>query len=111
MSTTQKIAHNTIIQIVGKVISTALGLLALGMMTRYLGTEHFGWYITTISFLGFAGVLIDFGMVPVTAQMMSEPKHNKVELFKNLIGFLMLPGPIRRSFIVTKRRSLSPGTI
>ncbi len=92
MSTTQKIAHNTIIQIVGKVISTALGLLALGMMTRYLGTEQFGWYITTISFLGFAGVLIDFGMVPVTAQMMSEPKHNKVELFKNLIGFRFFTG-------------------
>ena len=27
-----------------------LGVLALGMMTRYLGTEKFGWYVTTISF-------------------------------------------------------------
>jgi len=87
MSTTRKIAHNTIIQIVGKVFSTALGLLALGMMTRYLGTEQFGWYITTISFLGFIGILIDFGLIPVTAQMMSEPKHDKKELFRNLISF------------------------
>jgi len=87
MSTTRKIAHNTIIQIVGKIFSTALGLLALGMMTRYLGTEQFGWYITTISFLGFIGILIDFGLIPVTAQMMSEPTHNKKELFKNLISF------------------------
>ncbi len=87
MTTIRKIAHNTIIQIVGKIFSTALGLLALGMMTRYLGTEQFGWYITTISFLGFIGILIDFGLVPVTAQMMSEPKHDKKELFKNLISF------------------------
>ncbi|MBT4120536.1 MAG: flippase [Candidatus Magasanikbacteria bacterium] len=87
MTTTRKIAHNTIIQIVGKVFSTALGLLALGMMTRYLGTEQFGWYITTISFLGFIGILIDFGLIPVTAQMMSEPQHDKKALFKNLISF------------------------
>ena len=87
MSTTRKIAHNTIVQIVGKIISTALGLTALGMMTRYLGTEQFGWYITTISFLGFIGILIDFGLIPVTAQMMSEPAHDKKELFKNLISF------------------------
>ena len=87
MSTTRKIAHNTIIQIVGKIISTILGLLALGMLTRYLGTEQFGWYITTISFLGFIGILIDFGLIPVTAQMMSEPDHDKKQLFKNLISF------------------------
>lgn len=87
MSVTRKVAHNTIIQIVGKIFSTALGLLALGMMTRYLGTEQFGWYITVISFLGFAGVLIDFGLVPVTAQMMSEPEHDKKKLFKNLLSF------------------------
>lgn len=87
MSTTTKIAHNTLIQIGGKVISTGLGLLAIGMMTRYLGQEQFGWYITVISFLGFAGILVDFGLIPVTAQMMSEPRFNKVALFKNLMGF------------------------
>lgn len=84
---TRAIAHNTIIQIIGKIISVALGLLALGMMTRYLGQEHFGWYITVISFLTFAGILIDFGLVPVSAQMLSEPEHDKTKLFRNLIGF------------------------
>ncbi|MBI4426903.1 MAG: flippase [Candidatus Magasanikbacteria bacterium] len=84
---TRAIAHNTIIQIVGKIISVALGLLALGMMTRYLGQEQFGWYITTISFLTFAGILTDFGLIPVSAQMLSEPEHDKTKLFRNLIGF------------------------
>ncbi|MFA4830977.1 MAG: flippase [Patescibacteria group bacterium] len=87
MSLTKKIARNTIIQIIGKITSTILGLLALGMMTRYLGQEQFGWYITVISFLGFVGILIDFGLVPVTAQMMSEPAFDKKQLFKNLLGF------------------------
>ncbi|MBU1895837.1 oligosaccharide flippase family protein, partial [Patescibacteria group bacterium] len=81
MSVTKKIAHNTMVQIVGKIFSTVLGLVALGMMTRYLGAEQFGWYITTIAFLQFVGILIDFGLIPVTAQMMSEPKFDKIKLF------------------------------
>jgi len=87
MSLTQKIAHNTIIQITGKIVSTFLGLIAIGMLTRYLGTEQFGWYITTMTFLQFVGILIDFGLIPVTASMMSEPNFDKQKLFKNLLGF------------------------
>jgi predicted lipoprotein len=33
---------NTIIQMIGKVITTGLGLVAIAMMTRYLGAEKFG---------------------------------------------------------------------
>ena len=83
MSTTQKIASNTAVQVAGKIIATFLGLLGVGMLTRYLGAEQFGWYITTISFLQFIGICIDFGMVPVTAQMLSEPAFDKKKLFQN----------------------------
>lgn len=87
MSTTRAIAHNTIVQLIGKIVSTGLGLAALGMLTRYLGQEKFGWYITAITFLQFAGILIDFGLIPVTAQMLGEGKFEENKLFKNLLGF------------------------
>ncbi len=87
MSVTRKIAHNTLYQIAGKIISTFLGLIALAMLTRYLGQVKFGWYITTIAFLQFVAILIDFGLVPVTAQMMSEPRFDKRRLLRNLLGF------------------------
>lgn len=87
MNTTRKIAHNTIAQMVGKSISVALGLIAIGMMTRYLGQVRFGWYTTVISFLQFIAILVDFGLIPVTAQMMSEPAFDKQRLLKNLLGF------------------------
>ncbi|PIR04520.1 MAG: hypothetical protein COV59_00120 [Candidatus Magasanikbacteria bacterium CG11_big_fil_rev_8_21_14_0_20_39_34] len=87
MSTTRKIAHNTLIQIIGKAISTVLGLIVLAMMTRYLGQEKFGWYITTIAFLQFVAILIDFGLVPVTAQMMSSTVFEKKKLFQNLLAY------------------------
>ena len=87
MSHTRAIAHNTITQIVSKVFSTLLGLLAVAMMTRYLGTEKFGWYITTVTFLQFVGIISDFGLTIVTSQMMSEPNYEKTKLFKNLISY------------------------
>ncbi|PIT86522.1 MAG: hypothetical protein COU33_02625, partial [Candidatus Magasanikbacteria bacterium CG10_big_fil_rev_8_21_14_0_10_43_6] len=87
MSTTKKIAHNTLVQMLGKAVATFLGLVGVGLLTRYLGQEQFGWYITTISFLQFIGILVDFGMIPVTAQMMSEPKFHPSTLFRNLLTF------------------------
>lgn len=84
---TRAIAHNTIAQVIGKIISTVLGLFAIGMMTRYLGQEKFGWYVTATTYLQFTGILIDFGLTIVTAQMLSEPEYDKEELFKNLLGF------------------------
>jgi O-antigen/teichoic acid export membrane protein len=106
MSTTRSIAHNTIVQMIGKIISTIFGLLAVGMMTRYLGTEQFGWYVTAITFLQFIGIVIDFGLIPVTAQMLSElPAHlqqassteheaYKEKLLKNLLGFRLVTAVI-----------------
>lgn len=94
MSVTRQIAHNTIVQIIGKLISTLLGLVAIGMMTRYLGQEQFGWYVTAIAFLQFVGILTDFGLTPVTAQMMSEQKFDQAQLFKNLLGFRVVSSAI-----------------
>lgn len=87
MSTTKKIAHNTAWQIANKGITTILGVVAIGMMTRYLGQEQFGWYVTAISFLQFVSIIIDFGLIPVTAQMLAEPDVDNDRLLKNLLGF------------------------
>lgn len=87
MSVARKIAQNTVIQLIGKVVSTVLGLVAIGLLTRYLGVEQFGWYTTAITFLQFGGILIDFGLIPVTAQMLGAGKYNTTELFKNLLAY------------------------
>lgn len=90
MATTRALAHNTIVQFGGKIISTALGFVAFGMMTHYLGTEKFGWYTTAISFLQFVGILTDFGMTPVTAQMLSEPLVDRTKTLRNLLTFRLV---------------------
>jgi len=84
MSLTKAIAKNTIIQIGGKTISTLLGLVAVAIMTRSLGVEKFGWYITATGFLQFIGILSDFGFTVTTANMLSEPHFEKQKLLNNL---------------------------
>ncbi|TSC84379.1 MAG: Membrane protein [Parcubacteria group bacterium Gr01-1014_13] len=84
MSLTQAIAKNTTIQIVGKAVSTLLGLVAVGIMTRTLGVEQFGWYVTATGFLQFVGIFSDFGFTAITAKMLSEPEFDKPKLLNNL---------------------------
>lgn len=90
MSLTRAIAKNTTIQIVGKVISTMLGLVAVGIMTRTLGVEKFGWYVTATGFLQFVGIFSDFGFTIITAKMLSEPEFEKSSLLNNLFTWRFL---------------------
>lgn len=87
MSQIKAIAKNTVIQFGGKLCSTILGLIAIMMLTDYLGVEQFGWYTTTISFLQFIGIMIDFGMTPVTSQMLGEGRIPEKKLIANIITF------------------------
>jgi len=84
MTIKRQIAHNTIIQLVGKSISTVLGLLTIFLVIRSLGAEKFGWYTTAIGFLQFVGIFSDFGFTITTANMLAEPKFDKEKLLNNL---------------------------
>ena len=90
MSTTKIIAKNTSIQIVGKALSTVLGLLAVGIMTRTLGVEKFGWYVTATGFLQFVGIISDFGFTAITAKMLAEPNFDKTKLLNTLFTWRFL---------------------
>lgn len=94
MSLTKAIAKNTIIQMVGKVISTLLGLVAVAIMTRFLGVEKFGWYVTAAGFLQFIGIFSDFGFIVTTANMLSEPRFEKDKLLKNLFTWRFITAVI-----------------
>ncbi|HLD28095.1 MAG TPA: flippase, partial [Patescibacteria group bacterium] len=80
-----KIAKNTIYQVMGKALGTIIGLMAIGMMTRYLGQAGFGYYTTIIAFMQFTGVLIDFGLQMVSGQMISQPDADENKIFNNIL--------------------------
>lgn len=90
MTLPSKIAYNTIIQLVGKVVSTILGLIALAMMARYLGQAGFGSYTTIITFVSFFAIIGDLGLTLVTAQMISRPGINENKILNNLFGLRLV---------------------
>ncbi|MFA6588363.1 MAG: flippase [Patescibacteria group bacterium] len=72
MSLTRKLALNSAVQIIGKVLSTILGLIVIGLITRALGPAKFGHYTTALAFLQIFGVLVDMGLYIVLIKKISE---------------------------------------
>lgn len=82
--------RNTSIQLVGRIFSTLFGVIALALITRYLGQERYGWYTTASTFLQFFGVLADFGLTLITAQMISEPGVDEEKIVSNIFTFRLI---------------------
>lgn len=85
MSLTRKIAHNTIVQIIGRGGAGVLAVVAISFITRYLGREGFGYYTTVIAFLQFIAILIDFGLTTIVVQMVSERDDGVDKIMSNLM--------------------------
>src|SRR3989338_2339444 len=83
MSLVSQIVKNTFYQVFGKVIGAAIGLVVVGLMTRYLGQEGFGNYTTVVAFLQFFGVLADFGLQMTVTKMISRPGADEKKIIAN----------------------------
>ncbi len=86
MSLTQKVFYNTVIQIVGKVIATAISVLTVMVLTRYLGASGYGDYATILTYLGFAGIVVDMGFYTITVREISKPNANISQIVGNVLG-------------------------
>lgn len=86
MQLSTKVAYNTIIQVVSKFIATALGLVAVAIMARYLGQAGFGEYTIIITYLSFFGIIADLGLTLVTVQMISRPGADENKILNNLFS-------------------------
>jgi O-antigen/teichoic acid export membrane protein len=72
MSLTRTVATNTAVQAAGKILSTAIGVVIVGIMTRALGTAGFGVYSTANAFLQVFAILLDLGLNVMIVQMLGE---------------------------------------
>jgi O-antigen/teichoic acid export membrane protein len=90
MHLASKVAYNTIIQIISKIIAAVLGLIAVGLITRYLGQHGFGEYTTIFTFLSFFGIMADLGLTLVTVQMISKPGVDVNKIISNLFSLRLI---------------------
>lgn len=89
-SLTRALAANTAVQVVGKVISTLLGVVAVGVLTRLLGTEGFGKYSTANAFLQVFAILMDLGLNVLLVQMLGERSGDEREERRIVSAFFTL---------------------
>lgn len=90
MSLAKQIAKNTIYQVIGKGLGTVLGLVTVGLMTRYLGTVGFGYYTTIVAFAQFFAVLSDFGLQMVASQLLAHPQSDQQRIFGNIFAWRLV---------------------
>ncbi len=88
----QKIAHNTIIQIVGKAANILIGVLAIAFLTRYLSPDGYGKYTTVLSFLQIFGIILDFGLYLVLLQEISKKNADRNYIFSNVLTLRIISG-------------------
>lgn len=90
MQLSTKVAYNAIIQTVSKIIATILGLVAIAMITRYLGQTGFGQYTTVITFISFFATIADLGLTLITVQMISKPGSEVEKTIGNLMALRLV---------------------
>jgi len=100
MTETQKIAYNTLAQIIGKALTIFFALIGFGLMTRYLGQEGFGYFTTIYAFLAIFGILVDLGLQMTTTKLISDPKENESLILSNALTIRLVTSIIFLSLAV-----------
>lgn len=80
---TKNIAYNTIVAAGARVIGTALALVIIGCLTRYLGQTGFGQYTTILAFLYIFTVLADLGLYSICLRDISRPGADQSKIVSN----------------------------
>ncbi|HWS48939.1 MAG TPA: flippase [Candidatus Methanoperedens sp.] len=82
----KRLAVNTVVQILGKVLSVIVSLLITGILTRRLGVEIYGQYILIVSLTIFFDSLADFGtsIIGVREASKEEIEKNRIKIWSNV---------------------------
>lgn len=94
MPYTPKVFFNTLALLLSRLSTTLIGLLTVGILTRYLGVEGFGVYTTAFAYSSFLAVLADFGFYWVLIKTASQNKTDLTRVANNILTlrtFLALP--------------------
>ena len=87
MNLAVKIAYNSLAQLGGRFFGTLLGLFAVAIMTRYLGSALFGQYTTIVTYASVFAIAADLGLTLVASQMINRVGVDEKRTLANLFAF------------------------
>jgi O-antigen/teichoic acid export membrane protein len=86
----QKVAYNTLVQLVGKMLSAILALASFGLITRYLGVSGFGAYSLVISLSAFFVFCADLGVTNIGVREITKDAGRIRQIGGNLLTLKFL---------------------
>ncbi|NTV53781.1 MAG: oligosaccharide flippase family protein, partial [Candidatus Firestonebacteria bacterium] len=94
LNATARVAKNSLVQVVGGVLSKILGVLLVIYAARQLGTEGFGLYSFVLSMLGIFYIFTDFGLGTLATRDLARHPGQEGKYFGNIfllrLGFSLL---------------------
>ena len=89
MSTTRALAHNTLIQFIGKAVGTVLALFASTLLFRYLGPSEYGKFHIILTIVQLSGIIGDLGLYLIVLNDISHPKRESNHVLSQHFMFRM----------------------
>ena len=94
MNNSQKIALNTVIQLLSKAITVAASVLVIAYITRYLGVEGYGDYATIFAYLGIFGAILDWGLFVIAVREIAQRPSSEKVILGNMLGLKLSFGAV-----------------
>jgi len=89
-SARRRVASNTAVQLAGKGAVLAIGLVSIGVLTRYLGPEDYGKYTLALMYMQLFGVLADVGIYTTVVREISKEPDRTEELIGNALALRLV---------------------
>ena len=84
-SARRRVASNTVVQLAGKGVVLALGVVSIAVLTRYLGPDDYGKYTLALMYMQLFGVLADVGLFTTVVREISKDRSRTEELVGNTL--------------------------
>ena len=94
MSLTKKITYNTAVHTFGKFFASALGVIFIGLLARYLGTEGYGHFTTIYAYLFFFAIIGDLGLYLITINELGRAGVDVKKIYSNIFTMRFVSGVI-----------------
>jgi len=85
METLRRVAKNTGVIIVGKIINGSIGLVTVIFLARYLGASNFGIYSFVFAYLAFFAIITDLGIGLILVREISRDRTKADRFIGNAI--------------------------
>jgi O-antigen/teichoic acid export membrane protein len=104
-----------VVQIIGKFFAIALSVGLVMVLTRSFGASGFGDYTTIVTYLGFAGIIVDMGFYSIMVRELSKPRANIPRIVGNVLSLrtflsvLLFGGAIGLVFLLPYSQNVKIG--